>query len=166
VKSGEVNYRPIQDTEEKITAAGARSINGELLPAGTLLVAMYGAGVTRGRVALLKVPAYINQALAFFKNDGDTNSEWLSYWFERNYERVRAFAGGSNQDNLSLYLLKNIEIARPKASEQVEIVEILKSASELTAAVEGKVVALERLKRSLLQNLLTGRIRLPEAATA
>lgn len=159
VKSGEVNYQPITDTEEKITEAGAASINGELLPVGTLLIAMYGAGVTRGKAAVLDIPAYVNQAIAFFKGDEKTNNHWLLYWFERNYDRVRAFAGGANQDNLSLYLLKNILIARPQLDEQIDIVTILKEASNTMISIEKEILALSRLKRSLLQNLLTGRVR-------
>jgi len=110
VKSGEINYRPITDTEEKITDAGAASVNGELLAPGTLLIAMYGAGVTRGKTAILAVRAYVNQAIGFFKGNEQTENEWLLYWFERNYERVRTLAGGANQDNLSLYLLKNLGV--------------------------------------------------------
>lgn len=159
VKSGEVGYRLITDTEERITEVGAASINGELLPPGTLLVAMYGAGVTRGKSALLGVTAYINQAIAFFKGNEQTDNEWLLYWFEQNYEQVRAFAGGANQDNLSLYLLKNLEIARPRRDEQLLIVSILKEASAAISAAEAVVSSLELLRRSMLQNLLTGKVR-------
>lgn len=160
VKSGEVDYQLIEDAEEKITEEGAASINGGLLPSGTLLVAMYGAGITRGKAALLGIPAYVNQAIAVFERDNQTDNEWLLYWFERNYDRVRAFAGGSNQDNLNLYLLKNIEIARPKPPEQMEIAHLLRSASVTVNAINHKIEALRRLKNSLLQNLLTGKTRL------
>jgi type I restriction enzyme, S subunit len=67
VKSGEVDYSVIEDTEEKITPEGAKSINGELLPEGTVLVAMYGAGITRGKSAIMGKSAYINQAIASFR---------------------------------------------------------------------------------------------------
>ncbi len=159
VKSGEVNYQPITNTEEKITESGAASINGELLPIGTLLIAMYGAGITRGKAGILAIPAYVNQAIAFFKGDEKINSNWLLYWFERNYARVRAFAGGANQDNLNLYLLKSIEIARPELEEQNDIVAIMQEASDTIRVIEKEIEALSRLKCSLLQNLLTGRVR-------
>jgi restriction endonuclease S subunit len=76
----------------------------------------------------------------------------------RNYERVRTLAGGANQDNLSLYLLKNIEIARPEKKEQSEIVELLKHASDYNDAIFAKINSLQHLKHSLLQNLLTGKV--------
>jgi type I restriction enzyme S subunit len=159
IKSGEVDYRPITDTDEKITEVGAVSINGELLPVGTLLIAMYGAGVTRGKAALLGIRAYINQAIAFFKGNEQTDNEWLLYWFERNYERVRTLAGGANQDNLSLYLIKNLEIARPRREEQSQIVSILNDSSNVISTSAAEILALDRVKRSILQNLLTGRVR-------
>jgi type I restriction enzyme S subunit len=159
VKSGEVDYNVITETEERITEAGAAAISGELLPRGTLLVAMYGAGVTRGKAALLGIDAYVNQAIAFFKGDEHTNNEWLLYWFERHYEVVRTFAGGANQDNLSQYLVKNLLVARPQIDEQLETVSILRGASEAIASVERKISALKRLRKSLLHNLVSGSVR-------
>jgi len=159
VKSGEVNYRLISETEERITEAGAASINGELLGRGTLLVAMYGAGVTRGKAALLGVDAYVNQAIAYFKGNEDTDNEWLLYWFERHYEIVRTLASGANQDNLSLYLIKNLYIARPPREEQTVIVFLLRKASEAIATAEEAISALKCLKLSLCRNLLTGKVR-------
>jgi type I restriction enzyme, S subunit len=50
--------------------------------------------------------------------------------------------------------------ASPKKDEQQEIVSTLRSAQVAIDACNSKINALERLKRSLLQNLLTGRIRL------
>src|SRR5947199_90724 len=61
VKTTEVNYCVIRETEERITQAGLESSAAKLLPAGTLLMAMYGQGVTRGKVAILGVEAACNQ---------------------------------------------------------------------------------------------------------
>jgi type I restriction enzyme S subunit len=47
VKTGEVNYSTITSAEEHITTDGMENSNARLFPAGTLLVAMYGQGVTR-----------------------------------------------------------------------------------------------------------------------
>jgi len=125
---------------------------------------MYGAGVTRGRVALLGIQASTNQAVATFNGHEGVENEFVYYWFERNYERVRAWAAGSNQDNLSGYLLKNLQIALPNHDEQIEIVKVLKAADSAICAIQDRVATLLELKRSLLQNLLTGKIRIPEGA--
>ncbi len=164
VKSGEVNYSVIVETEEHLSEEGANQTTCGVLPVETLLIAMYGAGVTRGRVALLGIPASTNQAVATFNGHEGVENEFIYYWFERNYERVRAWAAGSNQDNLSGYLLKNLQIALPEHDEQIEIVKLLKAADRATCAIRERVDALLELKRSLLQNLLTGKIRIPEGA--
>ncbi len=164
VKSGEVNYSVIVKTEEHLSEEGVQQTTCGLLPVGTLLIAMYGAGVTRGRVALLGVQASTNQAVATFNGHDGVENEFIYYWFERNYERVRAWAAGSNQDNLSGYLLKNIQIAIPDHGEQLEILMPLKAADTAIQSIQMRVEALMELKRSLLQNLLTGMIRIPEGA--
>lgn len=164
VKSGEVNYSVIVETEEHLSEDGANQTTCGVLPVGTLLIAMYGAGVTRGRVALLGIQASTNQAVATFNGHEGVENEFVYYWFERNYERVRAWAAGSNQDNLSGYLLKNLQIALPNHDEQIEIVKILKAADSAICAIQDRVATLLELKRSLLQNLLTGKVRIPEGA--
>jgi len=50
--------------------------------------------------------------------------------------------------------------AYPEKAEQEEIVATLRGTQAMIDACNSKVVALERFKRSLLQNLLTGRLRL------
>ncbi len=162
VKSGEVNYSTITETEEHLSDEGANQTTCGVLPIGTLLIAMYGAGVTRGRVALLGVEASTNQAVASFNGHEGVENEFIYYWFERNYQRVRAWAAGSNQDNLSGFLLKSLPIAMPDHDEQIEIVKPLKAADAAIRAVDQRIESLQRMKCSLLQNLLTGKIRIPE----
>ncbi len=161
VKSGEVDYRIITETEEHVSEEGAEQTTCGILPVGTLLIAMYGAGVTRGRVALLAVPATTNQAIASFNGNDGVDNEFLYFWFEYNYQRVRSWAGGSNQDNLSGYLLKNLPIALPEPGEQLDIVRTLKTVNDCLKASEQKIDTLRQVRKSLLQNLLTGKMRIP-----
>lgn len=50
IKTGEVNYYDIKDTEEKITLSAIKKSSAKMIPTDTVLVAMYGQGPTRGRV--------------------------------------------------------------------------------------------------------------------
>jgi type I restriction enzyme S subunit len=161
VKSGEVNYCTITETEDHLSEEGAKQTTCGVLPIGTLLIAMYGAGVTRGRVATLGVEASTNQAVASFNGHEGISNEFIYYWFEFNYQRVRAWAAGSNQDNLSGYLLKSLPIAIPEHEEQLKIVELLKASDNAIQAIEKKISSLITIKKSLLQNLLTGKLRIP-----
>jgi type I restriction enzyme S subunit len=162
VKSGEVDYCIVKETEEHLSIEGAKQTTCGILPVGTLLIAMYGAGVTRGRVALLGVPASTNQAVASFNGYDGIENEFIYYWFEFNYQRIRSWAAGSNQDNLSGFLLKSLPIALPEHDEQLEIVKPLKAVDVAIQTALEKIEALQVTKRSLLQNLLTEKIRIPE----
>src|SRR5687767_5315327 len=61
VKSGELRESVITRTEEMVTHAALAETNVKLVPAGALLLAMYGATV--GRLGVLGVPATTNQAV-------------------------------------------------------------------------------------------------------
>ena len=59
----------------------------------------------------------------------------------------------------------NIRVAIPeRTEEQAEIASKVDGFWQLIEAKRTKIAALQRLKKSLMQNLLTGRIRLPVAA--
>lgn len=59
-----VNFRVITCAEEFITAQALQNSSAKLFPRGTVLMAMYGQGKTRGQVALLGIEAATNQACA------------------------------------------------------------------------------------------------------
>lgn len=68
-----------------------------------------------------------------------------------------------------LWMMSKRDICRelfacPPPDEQEEIVALLDSTEEQLNAQNKKVEALMGVKRSLLQNLLTGKIRIPEGA--
>lgn len=54
--------------------------------------------------------------------------------------------------------------AYPPIQEQKEIVTLLDGVEIQTIALENKCTALQQVKKALLQNLLTGKIRIPEGA--
>jgi len=57
-------------------------------------------------------------------------------------------------------------IPKPDPEEQGKIVEIVLTAKENIAAIEHKLKALGEVKKSLLQNLLTGKVRVNAGAPA
>ena len=93
VKTGEVDYCVIEDTEEKITSEGLNNSAAKLYPKGTLLLAMYGQGITRGKVAILGIEAATNQACAALQmKDKKTNVDFLYQALVAGYERLRELA--------------------------------------------------------------------------
>jgi type I restriction enzyme S subunit len=60
--------------------------------------------------------------------------------------------------------LRNVLIQHPGTTEQQEIIDALDMAEQNLSQLSTRANALEEVKRSLLQNLLTGKIRIPEGA--
>ena len=57
-----VDFNVILSAEEFITKEGVNNSSAKLFPKDTILMAMYGQGITRGKVAILGIEATTNQA--------------------------------------------------------------------------------------------------------
>ena len=152
VKTTEVHYEDILETEEKITQKAIEETNCKVYPSGTILMAMYGQGKTRGQIAKLKINATTNQACAAIqiKEDSIISSDFLynSLWIL--YDNIRDMARGGNQANLNLNLVRSIPIILPPLTLQKEY--------------DAKVEAIEAAKAELnaqiaeMQTLLASRM--------
>lgn len=160
VKTGEVDYCVINDTEEKITQAGLEGSSAKIFPAGTLLMAMYGQGITRGKVGVLGVDAATNQAcVAFFPND-EVRTGFLYQLFTFKYDYIRSLGHGANQKNLSADILKTVQIAFPRdTNEQDEIVASLSTLDDKLSLAERKRAYYAELFKTLLHQLMTAQVR-------
>ena len=61
--------------------------------------------------------------------------------------------------NLDWKQYVKVSLPKPSPNEQTAIANILSKVDEAIAAVQGSIAAAERLKKSLMQNLLTGRMK-------
>tara|TARA_Y100000590_G_C15605528_1_gene971831 strand:- start:440 stop:1075 length:636 start_codon:yes stop_codon:yes gene_type:complete len=66
---------------------------------------------------------------------------------------------GTTRTSLNTSILENLQIKLPPPEEQERIAEILGSVDEQVAASEKKLDHAELLKKSLMQDLLTGKVR-------
>ena len=81
VKTGEVQNCDIDQAAEFITKRAVQESNAKVFPAGTLLVAMYGEGKTRGQICRLTFPAATNQACAALINSNKLPTATTRYVF-------------------------------------------------------------------------------------
>lgn len=122
VKTTEVRNEVIFDTEEKITELGLSNSSAKIYPAGSLIVAMYGQGATRGRTAKLGVPAATNQACAVLSEfSKDIEPDYLWYYLMSEYDNLRLQASGNNQPNLNAAMIANYPVPVPPLEVQEEI---------------------------------------------
>lgn len=164
VKTTEVDYCAINETGEHITPLGLESSAAKMLPVGTLLMAMYGQGVTRGKVAILGIEAACNQACAAITpKDDAVLPRYLYHFLTSRYDEIRALAHGGQQQNLNLEIVRGLPVAHPQADdEQNEIVAILDAIDRKIALHRQKRAVLEELFQSLLHKLMTGEIRVAD----
>lgn len=157
-KTAEVSYSTITETSEHITSAAVQETNVKLFPAGTLLLAMYGQGVTRGKVAKLGIEATCNQACAAIRcPDGEVDPDYLYYFLEWQYESIRARAHGGQQQNLSLDIVRKIPIAYPPdVDQQREIAGLLGTIDQKVELHQARVDRLTELYRRVLLAVMTG----------
>ena len=162
IKTGEINWNWIDSSEETISEDGLKNSSAKLYPAGAVLVAMYGMGVTRGKAAILNISATTNQAVCVLQPDDSLLNQFLLYYFMYNYWNVREKAVGGNQLNLSATIIKRLEILLPPREEQKEIIcildTLLQAEQQTKEAVEAVLVQIDRIKKSILARAFRGEL--------
>ncbi|MBE0494771.1 MAG: restriction endonuclease subunit S [Campylobacterales bacterium] len=159
VTSGELKYKPIYDTIEKITKEAVRATNLKIYPSGTFFIAITGleAEGTRGSCAIIAKEATTNQScMAFEKNDQiDTHFLFQYYKLHGKYISL-LYSQGSKQQSLNNKIVSKILIHLPPKEEQQKIAQILSSHDEKIEKVKTKLEKLKQLKTALMQDLLSG----------
>ena len=155
----EVNETYIVSTNEKITNQAVAELKMKILPINTILLAMYGQGKTRGKVALLRIESTINQAFASIKPNKNYSTNFIFNYLDKSYEKIRDLSHGSNQDNLNLDIVKALQIPLPPLKEQEKIAEILTTWDEAITKQTELLEAKELQKKALMQKLLSGEVR-------
>lgn len=159
VKTGEINYEDISRTEEYITPKGLSASSAKVFPAGTIVMAMYGEGVTRGRVAILAVPCASNQACIGFSFGNQIHIKYMYHFFEHCYEELRDLSNDGSQKNLSSGLLKQFQIRFPTSkAEQACIADRLCNLDQRIASEKEYLQNLCQQKLGLMHDLLTGKV--------
>lgn len=160
VKTTEVNYSVITETTEHITQAGLDGSAAKMLGPGTLLMAMYGQGVTRGKVGILGIAASCNQACAAMTpTDDDVLPQYLYHFLTSRYEAIRSLAHGGQQQNLNLDIVRKIDVPVPSTTdEQQEIVDVLDALDRKIDLHRRKREVFDQLFKSLLYKLMTGEV--------
>lgn len=153
VTSSVVNGDYVDQASEFVTKMALAETNLTLYPIGTLLIAMYGEGKTRGKCTELRIPASTNQALAALQADSSIRG-YLRHFLELNYEEMRKFASGGVQPNLNLSLVRAVCVPLPPLSEQARIVAEVDRHLSIIREVEAEVDANLQRAQALRQATL------------
>lgn len=123
VSSGETSELFVNTTKEKVSELAIQETNVSIYPSGTLIVAMYGQGKTRGQITELTEPAGTNQACAAIQliEKNESHKDFVKLYFRKSYEELRSNAAGGAQPNLNVGKVQSTVIAVPPLNEQRRI---------------------------------------------
>jgi type I restriction enzyme S subunit len=107
VTTSQINFCQIDRVAEYITEEGLRNSAAKLFPKGTILIALYGQGQTRGRVGILRIEASTNQACGAIQVDTTkASSAFIFYSLQARYDAIRNLSNDGGQKNLRGAIVK------------------------------------------------------------
>ena len=145
----------IAQTDKEISRDGLKHSSAVLLPKGTVIISR-DAGV--GKSAVLAEEMAVSQHFIAWKCDGPNQ---LHNWLQLNKPEFERQAIGSTIKTIGLPFFKRIKIAHPTYEEQRRIAEILSTWDQAIETTEKLIANAEAQKKALMQQLLTGKKRLP-----
>lgn len=123
LRTQEVRFTDIYDTEVKITRRGLEGSSAKWIPANCVIVAISGA--TAGRSAINKIPLTTNQHCCNLEIDpAKASYRYVFHWVGREYEKLKAFGQGARSD-LNVDIIKKFRIPVPPLEVQSRIVAVL-----------------------------------------
>lgn len=152
LRTQEVDWNEIYDTEIKITDEAIANSSAKLIPENCVIVAMYGA--TAAKVAINKIPLCTNQACCNLEICEDKAlHKFVYHWLCREYLNLKAMGEGS-QNNINGQKVKGYRIPVPSLSAQRRIVSVLDtfelSLRNLECQLKGREAQYEYYRNKLL----------------
>lgn len=156
IKSKEITGSFIIDTEEKITEKALLRSSAKLLPAYSVLIAMYGATV--GEFGITHMEAACNQAICAFLPNEEFPFTFIYHVLKFNKDEIISKAVGSAQQNISQDVLRHFKIILPPVS---ILQEFHRAAHPLFKLIENNLEQsreLVQIRDTLLPKLTSGEL--------
>ncbi len=152
------NQLRVSETVGHLTAEGAK--HSRTLVNNTLIIA--NSGATLGVAKLLDITCCANDGIAAIINQSFGDKEFICHYVNTRTKYLRdVVATGNGQPNLNTTLLKKIHIPFPSTEEQRAIAAVLSDVDALLAKLDQFIAKKRDLKLATMQQLLTGKTRLP-----
>ena len=145
------------DVDECITEEGLKNSSAKMIPAGTILMAMYGQGKTRGQVSILNFDASTNQACAAIELTRGIYRDFVYQFLLARYTHIRNMSNTGGQKNLSSGLIKEIPLLLPPLPEQKAIANLLSTWDTAIEKTERLTLAKEKRLKGYIQRVISQR---------
>ena len=160
LKTGDLNDGLITDIPESITEEAVANSSAKINPAGSVLIAMYGA--TIGKLGILTFPATTNQACCACIEYHAVIQSYLFYFLLSQRTTFISKGGGGAQPNISKEIIVNTTIPLPPLDEQQRIVtEIQRCFALINQIEQGKVdlqTTIKQVKNRTLDLAIHGKL--------
>ena len=160
LKTGDLNDGYITDIPEYITQRALKETSVKLNPAGSVLIAMYGA--TIGKVGILTFPATTNQACCACVEYKATDQQYLFYFLLSYKENFICQGGGGAQPNISKEKIVETLLPLPPFNEQKRIVNEVEKWFSIIDKIESGTIELEshvkQIKSKILDLAISGKL--------
>lgn len=140
---GDLNDGIVTSSTSKITELGLQNSSAKMIPAGTLLVAMYGS---IGKLGITGIECCTNQAIAYAKELHGVTTKYMFFYMAMMKSELISKGKGGTQKNISQTVLNSLEVIVPPLPEQQRIVSRIE---ELFSQLDAGMETLKKTKAQL-----------------
>jgi type I restriction enzyme S subunit len=149
--------KTITKTERKLTPLGFANSAARMFSTSTVLYAMYAS---LGECSIAGFPLCTSQAILGIKAKTNLSVEFLYYYLTSLKSLVKSLGQQGTQSNLNKGMVQDFRLNLPSIEEQAAIATVLSDMDADISALEARREKTRLLKQGMMQELLTGRIRL------
>lgn len=158
VQTGDVTNSDIELLTHSQTLNASGLEVSRIFPAGTILLTI---AANIGAVAEATYPVAFPDSVVGIQARPSLDRRWLLYMLSTSREHLNNIATQNAQKNINLQTLRPLPIPVPDLAEQRESARLLDEVTQTIRFSRGLLESFQSLKRGLMQDLLTGRVRVP-----
>ena len=115
---------------------------------------------TIGKPIILKIPACIHDGFVAFKDlSNEIDTEFLYYYLDFRKKEIEEMRQIGTQGNLNRKLVASFKVTKPPLHEQQRIASIFSQIDETIEKEQNYKEKFEKIKQGLMEDLLTGKVR-------
>jgi type I restriction enzyme S subunit len=158
----------VSDSDQKVSALGVRA-GSKMAPLESTLVLVRGSALhSEIRASLVTAPVCFNQDVKALVPSAKIVPKFLTYSIHGNADRLLRLvtSAGNTAGVLDTAVLKSFAIWLPDRDEQQRVVAMFDDVTRDLDVLSERLVKAKCIKQGMMQELLTGRTRLPVAEAA
>ena len=156
--SAALDVPKISSTAQTISKLGLDNSSARLLPKGTVI---FSRTATVGKATVMGCDMATSQDFANYVCGERVHNHYLVHLFRFMAPEWKRLMAGSTHNSIYMPVFQKLQVLLPPIAEQESIAEALSDSDAFIESIEKLIVKKRSLKQSAMQELLTGRKRLP-----